>query len=345
VKIPIVLKRPLIALDCETHDKCDPEQARIIELGFTVIYPLEHCTACRGTGVNVALLEIHQLCDACGGLGEVRRESKRWESFIRPDMLISPGATEVHGITNDIVMGCSICGRPEGELHDIPETPEWTEPVEIAPGRMRAELTLPMNHVFTPWPTFKELAESFAKGFNNCDYAGYNVRFDVRCISGEMKRAGVEWSQGDAKLLDSLRLWQLGEPRTLTHAVRKFLGREPSAAHRALGDATDALEVAFAQLELWPDLPRDLGKLHDLCYDASAIDPDGKFKWVNGEVTFTFGKYKGVPLKQAIAMDARYIKQFMLEKGDFSVEVKRLLVNALNGVYPVMPVVTEDTNV
>jgi len=281
----LTLTRPLVALDVETHDKVEPEKARIVELGFKVIYHDE-------------------------------REPKRWVSYIKPDMVISEGAIEVHGITNEFVMGCSLCGIAI-DNHPILD-----------------------DHTFEPWPTFKSLAHNLAYGFTGCDFCGYHVRYDIRVIAAEMQRAGVEWSQGDARLLDGMHLWRIVQPRTLGDAVRAFLGREPTEAHRALGDAEDALDVALAMIERYPDrLPPDLQKLYELCFDTNNIDPDGKFIWVDGEAAFSFGKWKNTKLHH---VPKDYL-QWMVDKGDFSIDVKRIVWNALNGVYPVKQVPLEES--
>lgn len=254
----ITLERPLIALDVETHANVPPEDARICEIGFYMVY--------------------HD-----------GRPPREWVSFVNPELLIDPETEKIHGISNAQVS--------------------------------RA-------------PRFKQLAPSFAKGFRDCDYCGYNVNYDVRVLRAEMLRAGQPWSIGDARLLDPFRLWRLAEPRTLTDAVRRFLGREPSQAHRALDDARDAYEIAVAQLDAFPQLPRDLQQLHDQCFEKERhfVDPDGKFLWTaDGEVQFNFGKH-GRSKTLLKAAPRSYL--VWMYRGDFSAEIKHLLGEALQGRFP-----------
>jgi len=254
----LTLTRPLIALDVETHANVPPEEARICEIGFYMLFHDE-------------------------------RPPKSWVSFVNPDLLIDPEAQAVHGITNEQV-----------------------------------------SHA----PRFKQLAPSLAKGFRECDYCGYNVNYDVRVIRAEMLRAGVPWSLGDARLLDPFRIWRLAEPRTLTDAVRRFLGRDPAQAHRAFEDAKDALDVALAQLEIFQQLPRDLQELHDRCFDKERhfVDPDGKFIWTEtGEVQINFGKH-GRTKTLLKALPRSYL--VWMYKGDFSAEVKAIVNDALLGTFP-----------
>lgn len=259
----VTLERPLIAFDVETHAFVPPEESRIVEIGFHMIYP-----------------------DG--------RPPKEWQSFVQPGVLITAEATEKHGITNAMV-----------------------------------------EHA----PTFKALAPSLAKGFTACDYCGYNVYFDVRVFRAEMARAGQPWSLGEARLLDPFRLWRLAEPRTLSDAVRRFLNRDATRAHRAAEDAKDALDVALVQLDTFRQLPSDLQGLHDLCFEKEKdfVDPDGRFIWSNDEVVITFGKWGRMktPLKK---LPPSYLQWIL--RGDFSQEVKDLSLNALHGKFPVRETTT-----
>lgn len=254
------LDRPLVALDVETHDtRCQIEQARIVEIGFIMLYPDGH-------------------------------EPKRYNSLIKPDLMITPEGKAVHGISNE-----DVASRP----------------------------------------MFKQIASSLAKGFTDCDFAGYNVKFDLKVIQCEMQRAGIQWSYSNAHIVDALRMWQIAEPRSLSDAVNTFLDREPRMAHRALEDAEDALDVAIAQLHKYPKLPRHVKLLHEKCFpqDPNSVDPDGKFVWRGGTAVFGFGKYRDKSIEEVLALDSQYLSKFMLG-GDFSPEVKTIINNALQGNLP-----------
>lgn len=249
------LERPLIWLDVETANMAQPEQARICEFSFHMIYPDD-------------------------------RPDKIWGTLINPGIPIHPETTKVHNIMDS----------------DVAEKPQ-----------------------------FSQIARNIAGGFQNCDYGGYNVRFDLRVLSGEFARSGVAWTYIGAYIIDPLRLWQISEPRTLTDAVRKFCGREPSEAHRASGDVQDVHDVLIGQFEAWPDLPRDVAKLGDLCYppDPNKLDETGKFRWKDGKVVLTFGKHSGKTIDK---LPKDYL-QWMIG-GDFSAEVKQIAKEALQGRYP-----------
>lgn len=179
-------------------------------------------------------------------------------------------------------------------------------------------------------PTFEQLAESLAYGFSSCDFSGYNVRFDLGVLFKEFKRVKVKWTYEGAYVVDPLRLWQILRPRKLADAVREFCDREPTEAHRALGDTQDVRDVLYGMLAKFPELPRTVQGLHDMCVDPTRLDPDGRFAWDAGVAVCNFGKHKGVPMRKV----PRDYYQWMLDAGDFSPEATALARNALMGSFP-----------
>lgn len=243
------LDRPLIALDLEANSFLPPEQARIVEIGFKILYP--------------------------------DKEAKTWNTLVNPGVPITQEATDKHGITDE--------------------------------------------HVKDK-PTFAQLAGNLAKGFTGADFLGYSIRYDIRVLRAEMEREGVQFSIQGARLLDPLRLWQTIEPRNLDAARTRFLHRDAIQSHRALEDASDALDILFAQLEQHPTLPRDVQLLHDLCFDKDNVDPDGRFRYVDGEIVCQFGKHKGT----VIHMIPKGYLSWIVDKSDMSAEVKQLAREAMD---------------
>ena len=250
----IPLTKTLVALDLETHAKCQPEEARIVEIGMHIMY-------------------------ADG------RPDKKWSALVDPGVPIT--ATDAHGIS-------------DADVKDAHK--------------------------------FKDYAQNLTHGLTNVDYCGYNVKFDLRVLAAEMERAGVPWSYEGAHILDGLRLWQVAKPRTLADAVREFLGREPTEAHRALGDASDALDVSLAILERFPELPKDIKALHELCFphNPNFVDAEGKVIWsAEGEAALSFGKHQRTALKD---VPQGYL-EWMLA-GNFPPDTKTIVRGALRGQFP-----------
>jgi DNA polymerase III epsilon subunit-like protein len=245
------------------------------------------------------------------------RELKRWCKLVNPGVPINPEAIAVHHITDDMVQACQTCGEPQSHiLHSSQAViSEASEP-----------------HAFAPYPRFEEIAPKLAQGFSDCDFCGYNVNFDLRVLSGEFARAKVPWSYANAHVLDPLRMWQVIEPRHLSDAVSRFLQREPTDAHRAIGDAEDALEVGLKMLETYDTkLPKDMKRLHELCFkrDPSWIDSQGKLAWKGTEACINFGKHNGTPLR---LVPRQYLE--WLATSDFPVDTKQIVGDILFGKFP-----------
>jgi len=292
----LALTRPLFVIDAETTG-VDVKADRIVELSFQ-----------RWTAEGM---------------------DKEWRTLINPGVPIPAGATGVHHITDADVLACRACKRP-GSAHPYHETPEPLQGMNVPP--MSDELAS-MNDgcpAFKPWPTFKQLAANLAGGLTGCDFAGKNVRFDLAIMSYEFDRAGIAWSYAGARVVDADRLEQLGDPRTLGRLVKKHLGEDMgSEAHTALGDVQWTARLIEAQLRAYAALPRDLDLLHALQW-PNWIDPDGKFRFVDGVPCFTrWGKHAGRPMRVA---DAGYW-DFIISN-DFSPEVKALAREAKLGRYP-----------
>jgi DNA polymerase-3 subunit epsilon len=246
------------------------------------------------------------------------RDVKKYRTLINPGVPIPKEVTEVHSITDAIVQGCKGCGILRAE-----------HPTAIH------GTAVDFCAAYHPWPSFKYIAANLAKGFTNVDYAGKNVRFDLRILSAEFARAGVEWSIGDARIVDADRLEALLEPRSLTHLYKKYTDKEFPGAHGAMADVEAVAEVIELQLNasLNDDgdlLPYDLDALHALQW-PTMIDLEGKFCYVKDVPCFTrWGKYGGKPMTAA---DVGYW-DWILSK-DFPVETKRIAAQAKLGVYPV----------
>jgi DNA polymerase-3 subunit epsilon len=298
------LTRPLFVLDTETTGT-DVQNDRIVEVGFQQWTGAEPCKACHGTGVMPEAMSSAARCDVCHGIGRIDGGMvKEYRTLINPGVPIPASATKIHGITDGRMRACQVCGLLS---HDDATT---------------------VDHPFKVVPTFKQLAANLAKGFTDCDFAGQNVRFDLRIIQAEMARAGVTWDYSKARIIDSSQLERLAVPRSLSHLHEKYVGLKHDGAHGALSDVRAAATVIMKQLEAHDALPRDLDKLHELSWPGW-ID-GGKFKFIDGVPCFgQWGKFAGQPMRKA---DNGYW-DFIL-KADFPADVKRLAAEAKLGKYP-----------
>jgi len=189
------------------------------------------------------------------------------------------------------------------------------------------------NEMLATAPTFKSLAPMLAQGFSQGDFCGFNLRFDLDFLTAEFARAGVANTLGTVKIVDAHKIFQMKEPRTLSAAVKKYLGVEHEGAHNALVDARMTLRVMMKQLEIHPDLPQTVDELHKLLFETAPhgfLDPDRKIAWRNGRAVIAFGnQFNGVPLEKVNHDFLRWV----LRK-DFNPAVKKIIVDALRGVFP-----------
>jgi DNA polymerase-3 subunit epsilon len=234
-----------------------------------------------------------------------------WRSLIDPGVPIPPETTKAHGITDaDVTARCRVCRMlaiehpyepPEGERCD-----EWKSV-----------------------PRFDQIAARIAVGFSNCDFAGKNVRYDLRVLDASFKRVNVAWSYAGACVIDADRLEQLGEPRTLSHLYEKHTGEKLEDAHQALNDVRATVVVIDRQLQRYETLPRDLRELHELQWPGW-IDSDGKFRFDDtGVPRITFGKHRSLSMRE---VPPGYYRWLM--SNDFPPDVKYLADEALNGRFP-----------
>lgn len=256
------------------------------------------CVDTETTGIDTSIDRIVEL-----GFQEFAAEGlvKEWRSFINPGMPIPASVTRVHGIDNARMICCNECGQDNE----------------------RCRCTR-----FKPVPAFSQIAPSLAKGFSGCDFAGKNVRFDLRIIAAEMRRAGVEWSYSRARIVDAERMEQLAVPRHLSDLHEKYTGKKHDGAHGALSDARAAATVIVKQLEAHPTLPRDLDELHKLSW-RGWLDEEGKFKMIDGVATCCFGKWRGKAMRD-IPVD--YFDWLL--RSDFPADVKALAEAAKLGSFP-----------
>jgi DNA polymerase-3 subunit epsilon len=185
-------------------------------------------------------------------------------------------------------------------------------------------------------PTFREIAVDIESYIKDCDLAGYNlIAYDLPILINELKRAGIEFSTEGVYVIDVMTIFKQKERRNLAAAYRFYCRKELADAHSALKDTQATLEIFQAQMKRYTDLPNTIAELHQFCNprDERFVDSDKKFVWQNGEAHFTFGKYKGSPLKKVAEKDAEYLSWML--GSDFSAEVLNIIRTALNGQFPV----------
>ena len=176
-------------------------------------------------------------------------------------------------------------------------------------------------------PPFNEIAKSLAREFEGCDLAGYNsVKFDIPLLAEEFLRAGVDVDLKRKKLIDVQVIFMKMEPRTLSAAYKFFVNKELDNAHSAEADTRATYEVLQAQLDRYPNLENDMGKLAEFSAQTRNVDFAGRIVLDENDVeVFNFGKYRGKPVREILDKDPGYYGWMM--NGDFPLYTKKVLTN------------------
>ncbi len=287
----LTLERPLVCIDLEATG-IDVESDRICQLGIVKLYPEGRLT--------------------------------EWQTLVNPGVPIPKEASDVHGITTEVLTLCNTC------LYSF----------DLHPNE-RCEK-------YAPVPTFASLAPVLNAGLNDSDLAGYNIaNFDVKMLRKEFWRANIVWTPN--KMIDGFKMAQRANPRNLEWFVAEYVLKDESGnptneqidfkAHDALHDARQSLRGIEGLLRRHKDFPRDIVSLHDMFFviprDSNSLDPDAKLVWRNGEACIGFGKkHHGKTLREVKALDPGYLRNFIM-KGDFNDAIKKIVEDALNGTFPV----------
>ena len=202
-------------------------------------------------------------------------------------------------------------------------------------------------------PTFKQLAQTLADKFAGSDFAGFNSNnFDIPLLAEEFLRAGIDFDFSKSKLIDACTIFRKMERRNLAAAYKFYCGRkmeEDFEAHRADQDTEATYRVLMGQLDKYapganedPEkvLENDMQMLADFSKMNKNVDFAGRIIW--GEVkdakgntvldekgepkmieVFNFGKYKGIPVIEALKRDPGYYSWIL--QGDFTYNTKQIL--------------------
>ena len=202
-------------------------------------------------------------------------------------------------------------------------------------------------------PTFKQLAQTLADKFAGSDFAGFNSNnFDIPLLAEEFLRAGIDFDFSKSKLIDACAIFRKMERRNLASAYKFYCGRkmeEDFEAHRADQDTEATYRVLMGQLDKYapganedPEkvLENDMQKLAEFSKMNKNVDFAGRIVWsevkdANGNPVldekglpkmievFNFGKYKGMPVIDALKRDPGYYGWIL--QGDFTYNTKQVL--------------------
>jgi|JI10StandDraft_1071094.scaffolds.fasta_scaffold27462_3 DNA polymerase-3 subunit epsilon len=169
-------------------------------------------------------------------------------------------------------------------------------------------------------PRFGDVVDEIAAVFASAEVVvGYNLIFDIDMVSAEFERLGrplPDWSS--KTIVDPFRLWQQCEPRSLSHAHKRFVGSGFEAAHSATADVAATGRVLAGMLRSFGLDEHDWRGVAGVCdpQRPSWVGPSRHLQWQGERVVLAFGKHSGTPLSQ---IDPGYLR-WMAEK-DFPAHV------------------------
>ena len=250
------LQRPLLFFDIESTGLNIPLDS-IIELSFVKVFPG----------------------------GEQRTKTwkvKPWDYVARRQKHISPEASKVNGVTDDMLVDCPTFF----EIAD--EVAEWLKDSDLA-GFNSSKFDLPM------------LSEEFER----VRLAGKDLKVDLHA----------------PVMVDVQSIYHAKEPRNLRAAYRFYCGGEDfDNAHTAEADTIATLEVLKAQLDRYEDLKNDVKAL-SAYVPKKYVDFSGHLNYDDkGEILVNFGKHKGKTARQVFETDPSYYA--WVQNGTFTLDTK-----------------------
>jgi len=199
---------------------------------------------------------------------------------------------------------------PDGHVIEVNTVFNPGCPIPVEASKIHGLYTLDVEAALP----FEALAPELATLLDG-DICGYNAKFDCAMLAEEFIRAKVRWVPGE--IIDPYRIFAFKETRTLSDAVKFYLGETMTNAHDAIFDIRATVRVLHAQLLTYPDLPRNVEGLSRFFKDQemdTKIDKEGRL---------LFGGPKGHKGKLLSEVPVDYLSWIM--SADFTPGVKKLV--------------------
>lgn len=258
------LERPLLFFDIESTGLNIPTDS-IIELSFVKVFP--------GAEQRLKTWRI-----------------KPWDYEHQCQRPISPDASKVNGVTDDMLVDCPrFCDV-------VDEVVEWLNDSDLA-GYNSAKFDLPM------------LAEELER-----------VRLYCK------RQIDIDLHQ--PLMVDVLNIYHAMEPRNLKAAYRFYCGgNDFENAHTAEADTVATYEVLKGQLDMYQDIEGNEKRLKNNVKALSSyvgrkyVDFSGHLIFnENGEEVINFGKHKGKTARQVYMSEPSYFA--WVQQGTFTLDTK-----------------------
>ena len=177
-------------------------------------------------------------------------------------------------------------------------------------------------------PTFKELSKEISELIHNCDLGGYNSnKFDIPLLAEEFLRIGINFDMKNRKSIDVQNIFHKMEQRTLSAAYKFYCNKDLKNAHSAEADTNATYKVLLAQLEKYNELKNNVNFLSKFSQLGGKFADLAGFIRYNeeGEEILSFGKYKGITLKEIWKENPGYFS--WIQNAEFPLYTKNVMKN------------------
>jgi DNA polymerase-3 subunit epsilon len=157
-------------------------------------------------------------------------------------------------------------------------------------------------------PSFKQVGDSLRGYFDQAEVIiGYNVIFDLQIMQAELLRNKLSPISLKGKLIiDPLQIWRKMKPRSLSHAVKEFCGRDHSTAHSAEGDVVATADVYQAMIKSFNLENTPIKELAAMSLPQDWIGISNHITWRKQTPVFNFGKGRGQPVWNYLRSESGY---------------------------------------
>ena len=187
-------------------------------------------------------------------------------------------------------------------------------------------------------PTFKEIADNINKFLEGCDFVGFNIAFfDLKFLSEEFNRAGVEFTLLGRKVIDLANIYHAMEPRDLAAAYSFYCGKTVIDKN---SESTNQMyfEIINNMMEKYSgkEYTDKSGQNHKIESTVESInnlfnknkkqlDIEGNIALNDsGRPVFTKGKYKDQVVSEALLKDKDYY-EWLVDVSTFPADTKLVI--------------------
>jgi len=242
----------------------------------------------ESTGLNIVsdcIIELSFVKVFPGGEQRIKTwKVLPWDYQNKCQKPIDPKASEVNGVTDDMLVGCP-------KFYEVvDEVVEWLRDADLA-GYNSAKFDLPM------------LAEEIERARH---FAGKSIDINLH----------------DKTMVDVQKIYHYFEPRNLKAAYRFYCGGQDfENAHTAEADTVATYEVLKGQLDKYPELKNDVEALSVIGGRSKTVDYAGRLVYNDkGEAIVNFGKHKDKTAREVYEKEPSYFA--WIQGGDFTMDTK-----------------------